>query len=107
MLVCVYDNGVINADHNDDVAMCYCTLALQYTNQYIIVATQQRNYVDVDMTLHRPLQSTITYYPLCCWIGLVIDAMNGSIISLISQMRCLIYTMVNNTLGCDIQYYVT
>jgi hypothetical protein len=43
MLVYVCNNGVINADHNDDVAMCYCTLALQYTNQYIIAATQQRN----------------------------------------------------------------
>src|ERR1700688_2985815 len=44
---------------------------------------------------------TIKYYPLCYWIGLVMDAMNGSIISLISQLRYLIYAMVINTLGCD------
>src|ERR1700704_2357980 len=59
MLVCVCDNGVINADHSDDIAMCYYTLALQYTNQYIIAATQQRNVCGCRSDT--PL-STLTYY---------------------------------------------
>ena len=62
MLVCVYDNGVINADHNDDIAMCYCTLALQYTNQYIIAATQQRNVCGC--RYDTPLTTLIYYHVL-------------------------------------------
>ena len=62
MLVCVYHNGVINADHNDDIAMCYCTLALQYTNQYIIAATQQRNVCGC--RYDTPLTTLIYYHVL-------------------------------------------
>ena len=62
MLVCVYDNGEINADHNDDIAMCYCTLALQYTNQYIIAATQQRNVCGCRSDT--PLTTSIYYHVL-------------------------------------------
>ena len=62
MLVCVCDNGVINADHNDDIAMCYYTLALQYTNQYIIAATQQRNICGC--RYDTPLTTSIYYHVL-------------------------------------------
>ena len=71
MLVSVCDNGVINADHNDDIAMCYCTLALQYTNQYIIAATQQRNVCGC--RYDTPLTTLIYYHVLSTmlldWIG--------------------------------------
>ena len=62
MLVCVYDNGVINADHNNDIAMCCCTLALQYTNQYMIAATQQRNVCGC--RYDTPLTTSIYYHVL-------------------------------------------